>query len=126
MPLLFYFSSSRAFTLVKNCPSKASASFKIDTWSLGIVAYTVISGYQPFRSEDQERLKRDIVRGVFDFDEKVWSSISSQAKSFIASLLKAKPEERLSSEEALEHEWLSTQIEDNVDQHEVFFMIGSQ
>jgi serine/threonine protein kinase len=99
-----------------------------DLWSVGIIAYIVLVGYQPFRGEDEE-LKHQIRAGVFEFDEEVWSNVTNEAKSFITSLLKVDPAERLSANEALAHDWFTTEVIGNtVSQNEtpVFFMIGSQ
>jgi serine/threonine protein kinase len=100
-----------------------------DLWSVGIIAYIVLVGYQPFRGEDEDILQHQIRDGVFEFDEDVWSNITNEAKSFISSVLKVDPAERLSADEAVAHDWFTMQDIVNTDsQNEtpVFFMIGSQ
>jgi serine/threonine protein kinase len=100
-----------------------------DLWSVGIIAYILLVGYQPFRGEDDDTLHHQIRDGVFEFDEKFWSNITSEAKAFIASVLKVDPAERLSANEALAHKWFTLEdLGKAASQNEtpVFFMIGSQ
>jgi serine/threonine protein kinase len=100
-----------------------------DLWSVGIIAFIVLAGYQPFHGEDEDILQHQIRDGVFEFDGVVWSNVTNEAKSFITSLLKVDPAERLSADEALAHDWFTVEdIGNTVSQNEtpVFFMIGSQ
>ena len=41
-----------------------------------------------------------------DEDENPFDSISESGRDFVASLIKSKPDERLTAEEALNHPWL--------------------
>ena len=104
---------------------------KIDCWSLGVVTFLMIGGYQPFQGEewnDVTSKKQAIVKGEFTFEGNYWLPVSSECKHFIKSLIKINPTERMSSIHALNHEWLTTAIDDTemCDSHKVFFMIGSQ
>mmetsp|Transcript_21242 Transcript_21242/g.30050 ORF Transcript_21242/g.30050 Transcript_21242/m.30050 type:complete len:428 (-) Transcript_21242:1956-3239(-) len=104
---------------------------KADMWSIGVIVYILLSGYQPFRGNEEE-LKQNICQGIFKFHPQYWKSISAEAKIFISDLLKYEPSERLSAQDALaQHQpWFSlnlntkTKIEQEADP--VFFMIGSQ
>jgi calcium/calmodulin-dependent protein kinase I len=99
-----------------------------DLWSVGIIAYILLVGYQPFRGEDEDTLQNQIRDGVFEFDEEIWSNITNEAKSFISSILKVDPAERLSANEALAHKWFNLEDLGNTvpqDETPVFFMIGS-
>jgi calcium/calmodulin-dependent protein kinase I len=102
----------------------------VDMWSMGIIAYILLVGYQPFRGENEDALKRQIRHGDFEFDEKFWSSITTEAKSFISSVLTVDPAKRLSANEALERKWFTLKDfgKTVVSQNDtpVFFMIGSQ
>jgi calcium/calmodulin-dependent protein kinase I len=50
---------------------------KADLWSVGIIAYTILVGYQPFRRAEGDELKNEIKAGHFQFDDKFWGGISS-------------------------------------------------
>ena len=105
---------------------------KVDLWSVGIITYILLAGYQPFRGDDGDTLKRGILYGDFTFDSKFWSNISNEAKAFITNVLTVNPDKRLSAEEALAQAWFSLKdirsaaagTTDNA--VPVFFMVGSQ
>ncbi|KAK3310162.1 kinase-like domain-containing protein [Chaetomium strumarium] len=81
----------------------------VDMWSLGIITYTLLCGYPPFRSENLQDLIDECTACRVVFHERYWKDVSNDAKDFIMSLLRAKPEERWTSERALSHPWLSGQ-----------------
>ena len=102
---------------------------KADMWSVGVITYIILAGYQPFRGEDKDSLKWSITNGAFEFDEKFWSSVSNEAKAFITALLAIDPAERLSADEARAHSWFSKDLRKTIAVEKdtpVFFMIGSQ
>lgn len=101
---------------------------KVDIWSAGIVAFAMLAGYQPFRSDDEKELQAAIVRGEFVFEEDFWKFVSQESKRFISSLLVTDPKARTSAEDALADPWFSTKLEapPREDDTKVFFMIGSQ
>lgn len=70
---------------------------KVDLWSLGVITYTLLCGYSPFRSEGLPELIEECSRGRVIFHEKYWKDVSKDAKSFIGALLQPKPEDRPSS-----------------------------
>ena len=47
-----------------------------------------------------------ILRCDYNFHGKQWQHVSEPAKDFVAALLKLNPDERLSAQQALDHEWL--------------------
>lgn len=79
---------------------------KCDLWSCGIIMYIMLSGYPPFEAEDEKEVKREIIKGKFNFNGPVWQDISIEAKDLIKSLLRYNPEGRISAAEALKHSWI--------------------
>jgi calcium/calmodulin-dependent protein kinase I len=79
----------------------------VDMWSLGVITYTLLCGYSPFRSENLTDLIEECRTGRIIFHERYWRDVSQDAKDFILSLLNADPSKRVSSEEALKHVWLT-------------------
>jgi calcium/calmodulin-dependent protein kinase I len=78
----------------------------VDIWSLGVITYTLLCGYSPFRSENLTDLIEECRSGRVIFHERYWRDVSKDAKDFILSLLQVNPAQRPTSEEALKHPWL--------------------
>ncbi|CAM9111855.1 unnamed protein product, partial [Ectocarpus fasciculatus] len=77
-----------------------------DMWSCGVIAYIMLGGYPPFYGENKRALVDKIKLGAFKFHEKTWGNVSPLVKDLIRRLLVVKPENRLTAEEALRHEWM--------------------
>jgi calcium-dependent protein kinase len=80
---------------------------KTDVWSCGIVCYMLLSGgRRPFDAEKKKHIPYKIEEGEYSMDGPEWENVSHEAKSFVASLLKYDPDERMLAEEALQSPWL--------------------
>ena len=78
----------------------------VDMWSLGVITYTLLCGYSPFRSENISDLISECQDGRIIFHERYWRDVSIDAKNFILDLLDPDPERRPTSQQALKHIWL--------------------
>mmetsp|Transcript_28106 Transcript_28106/g.27915 ORF Transcript_28106/g.27915 Transcript_28106/m.27915 type:complete len:95 (+) Transcript_28106:160-444(+) len=76
-------------------------------WSIGIMAYYMLTGNPPFHPESDSELFNSIMKDEVLYPQKVWESISPEAKDFIEKLLIKDPSKRMTAEESLEHPWLS-------------------
>ncbi|KAI4097994.1 MAG: hypothetical protein L6R37_006743 [Teloschistes peruensis] len=79
----------------------------VDMWSLGVITYTLLCGYSPFRSESVADLIEECKFGRIVFHGRYWKDVSTEAKTFITNLLQPDPARRLTSEEALQDVWLT-------------------
>ncbi|KAF4447388.1 CAMK/CAMK1/CAMK1-CMK protein kinase [Fusarium austroafricanum] len=79
----------------------------VDMWSMGVITYTLLCGYSPFRSENLQDLIRECTENSVIFHERYWKDVSSDAKDFILHLINPDPDQRWTSEEALSHIWLT-------------------
>lgn len=79
----------------------------VDMWSMGVITYTLLCGYSPFRSENLPDLIEECTSARVVFHERYWKDVSEDAKDFIIGLLQPNPDDRWSSEDALKHRWLS-------------------
>ena len=70
----------------------------VDMWSMGVITYTLLCGYSPFRSENLNDLIDECKNGRVIFHERYWKDVSRDAKEFITSLLQPDPNKRPSSE----------------------------
>jgi len=78
----------------------------VDMWSMGVITYTLLCGYSPFRSESLPELIDECSNGRVIFHERYWKDVSQDAKHFIGDLLQPNPEDRPSSQDALNNRWL--------------------
>lgn len=83
----------------------------VDLWSIGVITYTLLCGYSPFRSENRAELIKETTRAKVEFHQRYWANVSEAAKDFILSILKPNPADRLTAEQALRHKWLNEKIE---------------
>jgi serine/threonine protein kinase len=85
---------------------KEPYTFSCDLWSLGCIAYALLSGSLPFDHESQKETIRMTLHDPLVFDLPVWDSVSHSAKEFIEGLLAKNPNDRMTLKEALKHPWL--------------------
>nr|DBA24615.1 TPA: hypothetical protein GDO54_012246 [Pyxicephalus adspersus] len=62
-------------------------SFPTDMWSVGVIAYMLLSGLSPFLGEDDNETLNNILAAQFDFEGEEFLNISESAKDFITKLL---------------------------------------
>ena len=77
-----------------------------DLWSIGVVAYTLLCGYPPFKGANRDEIHSSVLRGRYHFPSKEWKGVSREARDFIRRLLQIDPRKRMTVEEALNHPWL--------------------
>ncbi|EDO42837.1 predicted protein [Nematostella vectensis] len=58
-----------------------------DMWSVGVIAYILLSGLSPFMGDDNNETLSNVNMCEWDFDDESFDVISDQAKDFISSLL---------------------------------------
>lgn len=73
---------------------------------IGVVAYTLLCGYEPFYGCDNQDLLKANKTAEFKFHRPDWDAVSTDAKDFIAKALLTSAEERLNPEGARKHVWL--------------------
>lgn len=91
-----------------------------DLWSLGVVVFILLVGYMPFAGTESHQVKM-IKEGKYTKRKDAWARVSKEADSFVSKLLVVNPEERMSAQQALEHDWIHKrdqihQKEDHLDQ----------
>ena len=77
-----------------------------DMWSVGVLAYILLSGRLPFVGLNQRELFRNIVMGKYEFDDDHWEDVSTDAKAFVSRLLVVDPSKRMTAESASKHLWM--------------------
>ncbi|XP_010184177.1 PREDICTED: myosin light chain kinase family member 4, partial [Mesitornis unicolor] len=82
-------------------------SFPTDMWSVGVIAYMLLSGLSPFLGDDDNETLNNILSCNWDFEDEEFQGVSDQAKDFISKLLIKEKCWRISATAALKHPWLS-------------------
>lgn len=70
----------------------------VDMWSLGVITYTLLCGYSPFRSENLKDLLLECTQNTVVFHERYWRDVSDDAKDFILRLIVPDQHKRWTSE----------------------------
>lgn len=89
--------------------------YKCDIWSLGVIAFILLSGgFLPFFPDDetspqaQDELLRKVQKGTWSFKpDKAWVNVSDGAKDLVRHMLKKNPVERITYEDLLDHSWMN-------------------
>ncbi|SCV67703.1 BQ2448_5314 [Microbotryum intermedium] len=80
----------------------------VDLWSVGVICYTLLCGYGPWRRTEMRDLIEECKAANIQFHEQYWSKISNEAKDFIKVLIRPDPAERPTAEQALKHRWVTS------------------
>uniref|UniRef100_A0A3P8X431 Protein kinase domain-containing protein n=1 Tax=Cynoglossus semilaevis TaxID=244447 RepID=A0A3P8X431_CYNSE len=82
-----------------------------DMWSVGVMAYVLLSGLNPFAAESTTKMIENISNCEYIFDSEAFKDISLEAMDFVDRLLVKNAKLRMTAHEALEHPWLKMKIE---------------
>jgi calcium-dependent protein kinase len=95
-------------TLVTMSPEVLRGDYtaKADIWSVGVIAYILLSGKYPFNGNTEKEIASGIVEGKYQMDSKEWTYVSQPAKDFVSSLLTYDPDKRPTASQALASPWL--------------------
>ncbi|XP_064409238.1 triple functional domain protein isoform X3 [Latimeria chalumnae] len=81
-------------------------SLTSDTWSIGVLAYVLLSGVSPFLDESVEETCLNICRLDFSFPDDYFKGVSQKAKDFVCFLLQGDPTRRPLATVCLRELWL--------------------
>lgn len=78
-----------------------------DIWSLGVVTYTILCGYSPFRLENVQDFIAEVRHNnAVIFHADYWKDVSKDARRFIIKALQFNPANRATAKELLADPWL--------------------
>ncbi|KAM3851607.1 kalirin isoform 3-T3 [Vipera latastei] len=84
----------------------APVSLGTDIWSLGVLAYVMLSGVSPFLDESREETCINVCRVDFSFPNEYFCDVSHAAKDFINVILQEDFRRRPTAATCLQHPWL--------------------
>jgi len=88
---------------------KRSYDRACDLWSVGVVAYFLLTRRMPFDGPDQGEIFKRIMGGSYDYPDWAETGVSARAKDFIDCLLQVDVTRRMPAKVALCHPWLRGQ-----------------
>mmetsp|Transcript_9882 Transcript_9882/g.19277 ORF Transcript_9882/g.19277 Transcript_9882/m.19277 type:complete len:393 (-) Transcript_9882:268-1446(-) len=94
---------------VEDHPREAEASFPADVWSVGVLVYTLLSGYPPIRCDDRRELVKKLRAGQVVWGEEVWAdgAAAQLAKEFVGGMLVLDKTQRATPAALLQHAWVT-------------------
>lgn len=86
---------------------------KCDLWSIGAILYVMLAGKPLFVGKSNKATLDKVTKGKINLTGPNWEKKTDECKEFLMALLNRDPEERLSAQEALQHEWIQSKFEGN-------------
>jgi len=81
-----------------------------DVWSTGVITYILLSSHIPFDGDGESEVFERILSACYSFPSPLWDPVSAKAKDFISKIFVVEPKQRLTADQCLDHEWLTTTI----------------
>jgi serine/threonine protein kinase len=81
-----------------------------DMWSVGVVAFMLLSSQMPFYGRKRQHIVELILKGQYEFRGRRWKRVSPQARQFVQELLVVDPKERATSHDAMGSTWLHRRL----------------
>jgi len=95
-------------------------NFEIDLWAAGVILYILLSGKLPYAAERETDLYQLIIDNNLIFKSPQFDTASETAKDLIRKLIVSVPGDRLTSSQALEHPFITGDIDSVTPLHHTY------
>lgn len=96
----------------KHAPTTPFYSNLVDMWSIGCLAFVILTGYMPFDGETQEKLYDNVQNGRYNRYILDKMDVSEECFTFIDAMLEVDVNKRPSAEQALKMDWVQPAAEE--------------
>eukprot|EP00485_Elphidium_margaritaceum_P003987 CAMPEP_0202687004 /NCGR_PEP_ID=MMETSP1385-20130828/2726_1 /ASSEMBLY_ACC=CAM_ASM_000861 /TAXON_ID=933848 /ORGANISM="Elphidium margaritaceum" /LENGTH=326 /DNA_ID=CAMNT_0049341709 /DNA_START=77 /DNA_END=1057 /DNA_ORIENTATION=+ len=93
--------------------NKCVYTYKCDYWSLGVVLYIMLVGYQPFNASNLYGIYKLILKGGYNFKSRRWDNVSDSAKDLVRQLMCVDPDKRIEWKQLERHPWIVQHVMPN-------------
>ncbi|PCH34951.1 Pkinase-domain-containing protein [Wolfiporia cocos MD-104 SS10] len=83
-------------------------SFEVDTWSIGVILYTLVVGRPPFQTKDVKAIYKRIRNNEYEFPAD--RAVSVPVQELVQSILTPDPQKRPTLHEIVDHTWFTAGI----------------
>lgn len=88
----------------------------VDMWSVGVLLYVCLCGFPPFSEElGPPSMRQQILEAKFAFYSPYWDDVDDIVLDLISRLLAARPADRITVVQALQHPWLQLDVSASTD-----------
>ena len=84
-------------------------SAKVDIWSVGAIAYTILGGKHPFDFDAVSRplILQRVIKCELSWEEPAWQGITPLGKEFVTFTMNPNPKQRPTAAASTQHAWLN-------------------
>ena len=85
---------------------KGNYNKQCDMWSVGVIAYILLTGCPPFQGENLAEVYNEILYEKLKLYRSDWENLSAHSLEFVKQMLKKNPEIRMTPDQALAHPFI--------------------